>query len=407
MRWLAGILVLVVTAVVGVYLYLKEYPYHKYAQWVQGKGLNRYYDIEGYRPLYLAPTALDAIPPYQEDYTQLWKEFPLRNCLIPMPTRHPLFQTVPIIEFQSKNSVPHLGIMLMDPGGREISRVYTMPNRLYQDHSQGQELFKLPFFKKRILKKNLDELWKDIFSFRVEPKEKSLDEMIYDLYIIHLRSKFLPKETVRYGLIKDGKQALIELTSSDKDYKVELVLTQNSGTIFSYVLKTEINRQESMKLRSKFLESISFSPIDEAIGKMLYTEFKQLHYARQVDQEGMLYLFSAWSQNPDNVDLLKEMIYYLERGNNTKKQLKALYTYSFKKYGKTYTTRRDVDEQDNPEIVLQRNIEIEERENRKNAEANKGKVPEIPEMTPDEKMNQYLKKAKEEKTRESDDMTVH
>lgn len=407
MRWIAGVFILLGTALVGVFLYMKEFPYHKYSQWIEGRGFDRYYEISGYRKLFLTPTGLAEIPPYQEDYVQLWKEFPLRNSLIPLPTRHPLFQTVPIIEMKSKNSIPHLGIMLMDPSGREISRVYTMPNRLYQDHSQSQDLFKLPFFRNRLLSKGLDELWKDIFSFNIEPKEKSIDEMIYDLYILHLRSKILPKETVRYGLIKNGKQAMIELVSDDKDYRVELVLTQDSGSIFSYVLKTEVNKEESLKLRSKLLDSISFSPVDEAIGRLLYTEFKQLNYARQVDQEGMLYLFAAWSQNPDNVELLKEMITYLERGQNTKQQLKTLYTYSFKRYGKTYTTRRDVDEQDNPELVLQRKIEIEQKDKQKAVEAIQMKAPEAPDLTPDEKMNLYLKKAKEEKAKETTDMTVH
>lgn len=407
MRWLAGISILLVTVVVGAFLYMKELPYHKYSQWVEGRGYDRYYEISGFRKIYLGPTGLEEIPVYQEDYVQLWKEFPLRNSLIPLPTRHPMFQTVPIIELKSKASAPHLGIMLMDPSGREITRVYTMPNRLYQDHSQSQDLFKLPFFRNRLLKKGLDELWSDIFSFQIDPKEKSLDEMIYDLYILHLRSKILPKETVRYGLIKNGKQAMIELESVDKDYRVELVLTQDSGSIFSYVLKTEVNKPESQKLRAKFLDSIIFSPVDEAIGRLLYTEFKQLNYARQIDQEGMLYLYAAWSQNTDNLELLKEMINYLERGLNTKQQLKALYTYSFKKYGKTFTTRRDLDEQDNPELVLQRKIEIEQKDKQKEAEASSIKIPQNPELTPEEKMNLYLKKAKEDKSKEKDDMTVH
>jgi hypothetical protein len=74
---------------------------------------------------------------------------------------------------------------------------------------------------------------------------------------------------------------------------VELVLTQDSGSIFSYIIKTEKENLESRKIRAKFLETITFSPVDEDIGRLLYTEFKQLNYARQIDQEGMLYLFSA------------------------------------------------------------------------------------------------------------------
>jgi hypothetical protein len=406
MRFVIGSVLLLATFIIGSYLYIVDFPYYKYSKWLEGKG-DRFYEISNYKAIYLNPTGIDKIPAYQEDYVQLWKEFPLRNSLIPMPTRHPMFQTVPIVEMTSKKSVPYFGIILQDPTGREISRVYTLPNRLHQDHSRGQELFKLPYVRNRLLTKTLDLVWKDIFSYKIEIKDKPIDEMIYDLYIVHLRSKLLPKETMKYGLIKDGKQALIELQSEDKDYMVELVLTMDSGSIFSYILKTEKGRKESMKLRSKFLNTITFSPVDSAISGFLYTEFKQLNYSRQVDQEGMLYLFTAWSQNPDKLELLKEMIYYLERGQNTKKQLKTLYTYSFKRYGKTYTSRMDADDQDNPEIILQRKIELEEKNLRKKAEANLLEKPSLPELTLEEKMRLNLKKAKKDKTHEAKDMTVH
>lgn len=407
MRLLAGLFIIFVTLVVGAYFTILEIPFNKYKGWIGGKTKDQYFELVNFRDIYLSPTGLEAIPTYQEDYEQLWKEFPLRNSSIPLPTRHPMFQTVPIIEMKGKAGIPNFGMIFQDPSGREISRVYTLPNRLYEDHSQGQELFKLPYVRNRILKKKLEEVWKDIFSYRIEIKDKPIDEMIYDLYIVHLRSKMLPKETVKYGLIKNGKQALIELLSQDKDYTVELVMNMESGSIFSYALKTEKGRSESEKLRAKFLEAITFSPVDESFGRFLYTEFKQLNYARQVDQEGMLYLFTAWSQNPENRELLKEMIYYLERGKNTKKQLKILYTYSFNRYGKTYTSRKDVDEHDNPELILQQGIEIEERENKARAEAASIRPVEEPVLSAEEKMKLKLKKAKQDKIKESADMTVH
>ena len=407
MRWLLGFILLLMGFLYGGYHYLLGVPYSKYSQWINGKGYDRYYAIQNYRTILLGPVEIENIPPYQEDYVQLWKEFPLGHTMIPMPTRHPLFQSIPIIELSSKTTEPNLGIAFSDPGGREISRLYNLPKRLYQDHSQGQELFKLPYFRNRIRRNSLDQIWKDIFSYKIEVKEKPIDDMIYDLYILHLRSKILPQETIKYGLVKEGKLAMIEMLSNDKDYMVELVMIQSGGTILSYALKTENKRPESLKLRAKFLNTISFGARDEAIGRLLYTEFKQLNYARQVDQEGMLYLFAAWSQNTENQELMKEMIYYLERGQNSKKQLSTLYKYSFKKYGKTFTTRKDLDEQDDPELTLQRNIELEEKDNYKKAQESQLKVPESPALTPDEKMNIYLKKAKEQKAKEAEEMTVH
>lgn len=406
MRWLLGGLCVLAVVLAGAFFWAKGYPYRKYSGWVQGQNWDHFYAIQNFKPLYLNPVELTEIPNYQEDYVQLWKEFPIRNSLIPLPTRHPLFLTVPMVEAKDKNTTDNLGMMIYSSTGRELSRVYTLPTGLYPDHSQGQELFKLPFVKNKILKRPLDTVWADIFSLKIENKNKSLDEMIYDLYIIHLRSKLLPKDTVKYGLIKDGKQAMIELNSPNKDYFVELIMTQNNGTVYSYLLRTEKINPDSIKLRAKFLSSISFSPVDKAMGRLLYTEFKQLNFARQVDQEGMIYLFSAWTQDMDSVELLKEMIFYLERGQNNKQQLKELYNYAFARYGKTFTNRLGTD-QDDPGLQLQQKIELEQAKLRLEAEKARAQPLPDPVLSPDEKMNLYLKRAKEDKIKNKKEMTIH
>lgn len=386
---------------------LKAYPYRLYSKWVSGEGWNKYYSITGFRPLYLKPVSVTEIPPYKEDYSQLWKVFPLGNSQVPLPVRHPLFQTVPVIEETGPKKTPQVGISILAPSGRELSRLYSLPTNFSQDHTQGQELFKLPFVRNRILKLPMDQVWRDVFSHEIKNEKKSADAMIYDLYILHLRSKMIPKETLRYGLIKDGKQAMIELSSKDRDYILELVMTYDNGRIYSYVLKTEINNNESRKLRAKFLATVSFNPVDTAFSRFLYTEFKQLNFARQVDQEGMLYLFAAWSQSPDNSELFREMIFYLERGRNRELQLQPLYTFAYKHFGKTFTTRKDINESGDPSLLLQRKIELEGIEKKRMLERAKLQTQDAPDLTPEEKMNLYLKKAKEEGPKDKDDMTIH
>jgi hypothetical protein len=178
------------------------------------------------------------------------------------------------------------------------------------------------------------------------------------------------------------------------------------GSLFSYVLRTEKNNEESRKLRSKFLNTITFSPTDTDMSRILYTEFKQLNFSRQVDQEGMLYLFSAWSQDPSNVDILKEMIFYLERGSQYQKHLSTFYKYSYSKYGKTFTTRDVFIDQDDNEIALQRKIELEAI-GKGQAVVREKVIEAAPELTPDERMNMYLKKAKEAPVQKKDEMTIH
>jgi hypothetical protein len=127
----------------------------------------------------------------------------------------------------------------------------------------------------------------------------------------------------------------------------------------------------------------------------LYKEFKQLNFSRQVDQEGMLYLFSAWTHELNNLELLKEMIFFLERGRNNSKQLRPLYSFAMNHYGKTFTSKKIFNVHDDPNLILQRKIEIETIERLEAASKNK------PEM------NLYLKKAKEEPGEESKDMVIH
>jgi hypothetical protein len=406
MRWLVIILLISCATVFGGYVFLKGYPHRLYSNWIQGKEWNKYYKIEGYTSAWLAPVEIHDIDPYKEDYSQLWREFPLRNARIPLPVRHPLFVTVPLVEAQGPKSIPHIGMIFLTPAGRELSRVYTLPVSFIKDHTMGQDLFKLPFVKNRILKLPKEKLWNDIFSYDIIARSKSFEQMIYELYLLHLRSQILPKSTIKYGLLKDNR-ALIELESRDKDYMVELIMANQSGNIYSYVLRTEINNDESRKLRSKFLESISFAPADPAMGKFLYTEFKQLNFARQVDQEGMLYLFSGWSQDFENFDMFKEMIFYLERGQRNVAQLKPLYKFAFKRFGKTFTQKAIFNEKEDQEIVLQRKIEIENMAKASEAAREKEKPPIEADLTPDEKMNLYLKKAKEEGPAKSNDMTIH
>ncbi len=406
MRWLT-LLFIVIGISLGLSAWkLYTYPYSLYSHWMNGSGWNRYYEISDYRPILLTPVSPESIPEYKEEYPELWKDFPLRGTMLPLPVRHPFFVTVPIMEFDKGAKGLQVGMSFLGPGGRENSRIYTLQTGVQNDYASGLELFKLPFVKNRINRKSPDELWKDIFTKPFVVQKKPIDDMIYELYLLYIRSKILPKETIRYGILPTGNRAIIELESKDKDYIMELVMILDRGSIYSYVLRTQKNNLESQKLRSKFLNTISFSPSDSAMARILYTEFKQLNFSRQVDQEGMLYLFSAWSQDTANVELLKEMIFYLERGSKYQKHLSTMYKYAYAKYGKTFTTRDIFTEEDDPEISLQRKIELEAIG--KGQQATREKVKdEGPELTPDERMNMYLKKAKESVPAKKDEMIIH
>lgn len=388
------ILVVLIIAGLGVgWLNIKGYPYRLYRDYMTGLKKDKYYELSPFRANLLTPSEIKPLTSYKEDYPQLWKNFQVMNASVPLPTRHPLFKLVPLIQ-PTPNKIPQLGLSFQNQLGREITRLYLLPPTIFRDYIQEEALFKLPYARKRLLQISNEDLWKKIFTKNIIVEAKPIDEMIEDLFIHYIRHEFLPKGVINYGLIKPEQNlAIIEMTAKDKDYQAELVLQYQNGEIFSYVIMTQKNSLDSLGLRSKFIESISQRAGDESMGRILYTEFKQLNFARQVDQEGMLYLFSAWSQQVDNADLFKEMIFFLERGTGNKEILRNLYQYAFKRFGKTFSTRGG-EFLDDEELNLQRKIELESAEQKKNIEQ-QGLKKEEPELTPEEKMNLYLKKAKD------------
>jgi hypothetical protein len=388
----------------GGFYYVKNYPYKLYSQWITGKGEKKLYEIQNFKKQWLTPTKLQDLPPFTEDYGQLWREFSLRNTKIPLPVRHPLYQTVPIAESGDKKYPPKIGILILDSEGEEIASIYSLAVDFFQELSLEQDLFKLPYVRNRILEFSSEKVWNDFFSFEISPVPKSLDSMIYDLYLLHLRSKMLPPETLEYGLLSENV-ALISFFSKDKKSRIELFVTNKNGGLYSFVLKTSTKHSESEKLRAKYLQSISFQPVDPSLGEIIYKEFKQLNFSRQIDQEGMLYLFSAWTQDDQNSDLFKEMIFYLERNSKNERQLAPLYKFGLDYFGKTFTTSLYVGKNENPNITLQRKIELEAR-----GKLNQKKI-QLPvseqNLTPEEKMNLYLKKAKDSKEKNPEEDVIH
>lgn len=404
MRWLAGLLLLIGISVLGGYIFVKGYPYRLYSRWMEGKGQDRHYSLSRYREDFLKPVSFDPVTDYKEEFGQLWKPFPLRNALVPLPVRHPLYKTIPIIQRYDTKLPPMIGMSIHSSKGRELSNLYTIAPRFLPDFRQGQELFKLPFVRNRILKYDPDELWKDIYSKELVIESKSMDEMIYDLYILYLRSEMIPDNVIKYGIIKNNL-AVMEVASPDRDYKVEMINRLLNGQIYTYVLKTDLTDKDSLNLRAKFLNDVNFSHVDSSMKDILYKEFKGLSYQRQVDQEGMLYLFSAWSLDIDNQDLMREMIFYLERGTLNELQLIPLHRYAFAKFGKTFTTK-NIDSSD-PEIQLQRLIELERREEKARAAKTVVVPDEMDGLSSKEKMQLRLKRAKESDPLKSEDVTVH
>ncbi len=382
---------------VGVWTVFRFGPAYLYDQAIHGRSTYDLYQIKKFnRKLYI-PTQNAFVSDISGSYSNLWREFHVKDIVVPLPSGHPMYKAVPSIRMIKGLSDPQLGIRFNGPSGREIARLHLLSSGVWSNEADGQELFRLPMVRKEILKKSQDEIWKDVFTYKISGWDMPWEKMVYNLYILHLRSIMLPDSFTNFGMVEGKDLAYVELPSANKDYKTEMIFSFQKGLLLSYLLVTDRQASDSKEIRARFINGINFRSTDPALTPIIYREFKQLNFNQQTDQEGMLFLLSAWSHDMNNIEMLKEMIYFLERGSKNKQQLKAIYRFAFERYKKTFTTRDTGMEDDDPDIRLSRQIELEGLAERKTLQEKPRNVMKAPELSNKERMEQMLKKAKESK----------
>ena len=373
-------------------------PAYLYDQAVHGRSTSTLYQLKRFNRKLFTPTQNTFVSDISGSYSNLWREFHVKDVVVPLPAGHPMYQAVPSIKLVAGMVDPQLGLRFNGPSGREIARLHLLSSGVWSNEADGQELFRLPMARREILKKSTEEIWKDVFTHKISGWDLPWQQMVYNLYILHLRSIMLPEDFTNFGMVDGKDMAYVEMPSSNKDYKTEMIFSFQKGLLLSYLLVTDMRASDSKEIRARFINGISFRGSDPALTPIIYREFKNLNFAQQTDQEGMLFLLSAWSHDMNNTEMLKEMIYYLERGSKNKEQLKALYRFAYARYKKTFTTRDTGIEDDDPDIRLSRRIELEAMNERKSLQERPRNVMKAPEPTNKERMDQMLKKAKETKS---------
>ncbi len=382
-------------------------PYYYYSKIIKNEYQSNWYSHPAFKKSFLTPS--DEVEGSSSDLgnSDLWQKFHFMDVEIPMPVHNPFFYVAPVLSFDKKTKSTNFGIRLYSEGDREISKIFFIRNRLFPDALKSQRLFKLPLIKKELKKYSKEQIWKDLFTKKIENWNIPFSKMLYNLYLIQLRSKVLPDKFKSYSLVKDTSTAIIELESLNKDYTTEMILTYSRGLIYSFLLLTEKDNKESALVRYKFLNEVSFQGGSRRLAQILYLEFKGLNYKDQLDHKGMLYLLSAWTHEMNESNYIREMIENLEKGNKNQRQLENLYRYALDRYGKTFT-RKEVDNLDvNDEVLLNRKVELERRKEQKELARVKEEINNKPiPLTEDQKLKRLLKKAKKNKKENNDQITI-
>ena len=219
-----------------------------------------------------------------------------------------------------------------------------------------------------------------------------------------MRTEMFPQSSLKIGMLNDDKLGIIELQSKDKKYSKELIYLRENNNIRLLELTTRKFTDPGKNYRNRVLKNISFYDSAEESSVHLYTFFRELSYSQKIDQEGMIYLYSAWSHSSHKKEFLIQMIQWLERGKGNEKQLLPLYNYSTKVYGTSFSSKDQSIE--DAKKRLERKIKEELEEEIRDAKGTVYKVIDGKFESEDKQIEYFLQKAKDDDINSDDDEDI-
>lgn len=344
----------------------------------------------------------------------LYETFHFSNFQMPLPLNHPFFSIIPSIKTDS--SGPRLGGHFLDGKNNDLISFIVEKTYKLETSSGEHKLFSLPIFRNHIRRKSNEEVWKDLFSKKLSLpsnigesfyesllalREVSYNDLVYNLYILHNRSLLFPKGSKRISFDSKLGHGLIEIESEDSRNRIERLYIIDKGIIYPITIKTTIGSVAAEKFRSRLLRETVYksSSVDSSIP--IYAQYKNISYAGRIDQQGMTYLFAAWSHDIVNREYVRVIILFLERGKSNLKYLKPFYEYAYKKFGSNLSGSNEI-LLETAEEKLKRKLKEELESEVKKEEMLARPKTEGDFTTPDEKIKYFLQKAKEKKNNSDD-----
>ena len=357
----------------------------------------------------------------------LWEIFHFGNFTLPLPVRHPIIELIPIIERRKIN--PVIGATFNVRNKSSVFDFKILESFKFNRKIKHHKIFELPFFKNYLLNVSDRVLWKDLFTKNLLLPSGNLfsktywealwkisyKELVYNLYLLLMRDEFFADNARSISYYSNKSFGVIELIDLDKEalgleglYRTELVYVFDNGFIHKFKISSKFENIISESIRIRFLNSLNYKASEESASMEIYARYKNLIYQKRITQEGLTYLFSAWSHVTGKKEYLKEMIQFLERGKTREEVLSPLYKYSYKIFGTNFSLQKNMLKESASEQLKRKIIEEEEAELKKleNSDKNSAEVDGDFEND-DEKVKYFLKKAKEDDSFIEDENTLY
>ncbi len=390
-------------------------PYHFYYVSIEN-GLNsRFLQTEKVEAqlLYSVPFELKKIDMVSTDSLTRWRDFHVGDYIVSMPVRHPYFLLIPNIsideakrpiiawDIKNQNLQTEIGLKILKP------TTYTYP-------FENNLLFNLPIFKNSLLAVPTETIWKDLFTLDLRlPTMENLGfvswiknlmgikytELAYKLFILKARQLLFPVNALNISYDESKQMGVVEVKPTGDSlvadtYRVEQTFLLREGLLQRLELTTKRFSDIAQSYRTRFYDSLQWeaSNPDETI--RIYGEFNKLTFERKIDQEGMTYLFAGWSHVPKEEEFLRTMVQFLERGKKNKVHLESLYQYGYNVFGTSFSSLKE-NLRETEERKLERKISEEFKNELSEAEKVQVVAPDGNFQNAEDKVNYFLKKAKE------------
>ena len=295
----------------------------------------------------------------------LWEIFHFADFIVPFPLHNPLFRLVPIIEKRAGRI--KLGAKFIDPKDRKTLAFKAKGNKELILPFNKQRLFSIPIFKKYIHSQAKEKIKKDLFTKNllifsddgvglggiiVNLWTTSYKELVYNLFIYQMRQDIFPVDTMAIFFYEEKNLGIILLPSEDELYLEEIIYTFSEKGLSSLFIESRKYDLVAKKYRQKIIDRLEYKKSDKEAAKEIYLTYKKLGYHTKIDQEGLSYLYAAWTHDRDRKEYLQEMVRFLERGRKNFVHLLPLYQHILKseKHQKK-SLRVPADDGENPPVL--------------------------------------------------------
>lgn len=402
-------LTITLVLLLGAGLLVAIAPYHIYTLTLT-EGVNtRFLQMNPTKSVFYDGKIVEMKPPENMTDEGLFHTFHFNHFEIPLPFNHSLYSIIPTIKIEA--ATPRMGARFQN--GKNLEEFSFMLEKTYklETTSGEQKLFLLPIFKNYISRKSNVEVWGDLFKKQlslpsndgksffeslITLRKVNYNDLVYNLYILYNRRFVLPESTQKFSFYEDQQMGIVQLPSDDPKIMVERLYINHQGLIHPIIIRTRMTDTAAMNFRQKFIREIRYRTTSPDSAIAIYARYKQIPYNQRVDQQGMTYLYSAWSHDPANRDFVRVIILFLERGSLNLKYLKPFYEYAYKKFGSTLSADSGFLNETASE-KLKRQISEELSSEVKRAEASESVKFEGKFDNPEEKINYNLQKAKDNK----------